>query len=752
MKSNLKLLQRLRIWQKLVLIAVFMGLPIPIITYLYVAEKNVAINFAQKEIYGAEYLAPLKAVAKEMARHRDVSNNFLKSSKAAPGPMNDAARAVDQRLAEAEELDQKNVAAGKRNYGDLLQTTGRLRTIKQKWGVLKDKTVGSPPNDNFVEHTRLIAEVIDLIKQAGNQSNLTFDQGLDSYYLMDSVINQIPRIAESVSRLRGLGSGIALSRRMGQEELTEITNLVAQAQGDLNNLERTFNVAHDYNASLKEKNASQIGIGIKEAGAFANMTDRRLVRARAADLTAQEYLNAGTQAIDRLLQVDELALGDLQTLIKARMDKVRLERNVVLWLTLGGLLLTILVVFVIARSIARQANGITGLIAEIDQGNLDARAEVLSGDEMGRTAMAFNQMLDNTRGLVQSRDERDQIQRSIVKLLDEVSGVAKGDLTSEAEVTADITGAIADAFNYMIASLRQLISKVQNVTSQVTSTASETQTAAERLAQGSQDQATQITNTSSAINEMTSSILKVAENASFSASVAELSVNTARKGGDAVQNTVKGMSRIQEKVRETGRRIRQLGERSQEIEEIVQLIDEIADRTGVLALNASIQASAAGEAGQGFAVVAAEVEQLAGRSAEATKRISNLVKAIQGGTGEAIAAMEETSREVIEGAKLAHQAGDSLNEIGAVSNQLAELVRAISLACQQHARNSEVVSRTMAEIATISNQTTSGVIQSAVTVKSLAELADELRASVASFKLPHDGANGSNRNNGRRRL
>src|SRR5262249_14782591 len=312
-------------------------------------------------------------------------------------------------------------------------------------------------------------------------------------------------------------------------------------------------------------------------------------------------------------------------------------------------------------------------------------------------------------------------QNEITKMLNEVSDVAKGDLTGEIEVSSGLIGAIADAFNYMILELRQLISRVQELTLQVTSTAGDAQSVADHLVLGSREQVIQINNTSSALEDMANSIKKVSEDAVLSAEVAEQSLLSAQKGAMAVQNTVKGMSRIQEQVHETARRIKQLGDRSQEIEEIVQLIDEVADRTGVLALNASIQASAAGEAGQGFAVVAAEVEQLAGRSAEATKRISNLVKAIQGGTSEAIAAMEETSREVIEGSKLAHEAGDSLNEIGAVSNQLADLVRAISLACQQHARRSEVVSKAMSEIATITSQTTDGVIQSAVTVKGLAE-------------------------------
>jgi twitching motility protein PilJ len=347
---------------------------------------------------------------------------------------------------------------------------------------------------------------------------------------------------------------------------------------------------------------------------------------------------------------------------------------------------------------------------------------------------------------MQSRDERDRIQTSIMKLLDEVSNVADGDLTVQAEVTEDMTGAIADAFNYMIVNLRDLIGKVQSVSNQVTQTTGDTAMNAERLAQGSQEQAERITQTSVALNEMSAQIVRVSQSADSSAQVADQSLQTARKGSEAVQNTMEGMTRIQEQVQETARRIRQLGERSQEIEEIVRLIEEIADRTGVLALNASIQAAAAGEAGHGFGVVASEVEHLAGRSAEATKRISSLIRAIQSGTNEAIMAMEEVKKEVVNGARVANTAGQSLHEIETVSNQLASLVRSISLATQQQARGSEALSQTMSQLAQLTNQTTSGVMQSALTVKNLAALADDLRASVSTFKVSeHDemGMSGS---------
>jgi methyl-accepting chemotaxis protein len=736
MLKNLSILQRLKIWQKLALIAVFMGLPIPVITTLYGFEKNAAIGFSQKEIYGAEYLPPLKTLAKELTYHRSLASAYLNGEPAVQSQLIDSERTVDQQLSLAEELDQKEIRAGSSNYGMALQTSGRLGALRQKWDVLKAKTLTAQPQENFETHSNLIFEVNDLITHAGDQSNLILDPDLDSYYLMDAVITQIPRLTEELGRLRGLGAGMAARKKATPEDLAQISALFGQVQSNLRVLERGFGVVYRTNPALKERHAGQVEVVIKEATDYLAWVGRRLNSTAELTVTPTQFLSAGASAIERMMRLDELALNDLQGLLKIRINQMVRERNLVLILTALGLLLTILAVTTIARGINRQTNEITALIAAVDSGNLGQRARVISEDELGRAAQTFNKMLDNTRGLIQSRAERDQIQRSIMKLLEEVSNVADGDLTCEAEVTEGMTGAIADAFNYMIDNLRQLIGKVQTVSHQVNSTASQTQTTAERLAQGSQEQAAQITNTSTALSEMTRTIQQVSENAETSAKVATQALGVARQGAEVVQDTMFGMHRILDQVQETARRIQQLSERSQEIEEIIHLIDEIADRTGILALNASIQAATAGGAGQGFVVVANEVELLAGRSAEATKRISTLIRTIQGGTSEALAAMAETSREVQSGARLATQAGQSLQEIEAVSQQLADLVRVIADDCKQQARSSAHLSQTMTKLASLTNQTTTGVIQSAVTVKSLAELADELRASVISFKLP----------------
>jgi twitching motility protein PilJ len=206
-----------------------------------------------------------------------------------------------------------------------------------------------------------------------------------------------------------------------------------------------------------------------------------------------------------------------------------------------------------------------------------------------------------------------------------------------------------------------------------------------------------------------------------------------------VQNTIQGMNRIRDQAQETAKRIKRLGESSQEIGQIIQLIDDIADRTSILALNASIQAAAAGEAGRGFAVVAEEVERLAERSTDATKKIANLIKTIQSETNEAVGSMEKSIHEVVEGSKLANQAGQALEEIGSVSSRLANLIQSISQASRQQAQGSEAIAKSMTNISEITNETASGTRHAASAVSLLAGMAEALRSSVSTFRLPGRG-------------
>ena len=326
-------------------------------------------------------------------------------------------------------------------------------------------------------------------------------------------------------------------------------------------------------------------------------------------------------------------------------------------------------------------------------------------------------------------------QEAILNLLDEMGDLADGDLTVKAQVTESITGAIADSINYTIASLRDLVTNINRATEQVNKATGQAQSTSSSLLAAAEQQTKQIVDTSTAVTNMTRSILQVSSNASQAAQVAQRSLQAATQGALAVRNSITGMNEIRTQIQETSKRIKRLGESTQEISEIVELISDITEQTNILALNAAIQAASAGEAGRGFTVVAEEVQRLAERSSEATKQISAIVKTIQTDTGGAVAAMEKSTEGVVEGARLSDAAGQALNEIETVTNNLAQLIQAISSATAAQTEVASTVSRNMQQIQSITTQTTDGTKQTAQSVGQLTSLAAELSNSVAGFKL-----------------
>ncbi len=346
-------------------------------------------------------------------------------------------------------------------------------------------------------------------------------------------------------------------------------------------------------------------------------------------------------------------------------------------------------------------------------------------------------MISQTRKqLIEQASQNERNQAAILQLLDEIADLAEGDLRIHASVTENFTGAIADSINFAIDQMRGLVSNINNLSVQVSKAAGETQNTAKNLASAAENQAREIGAASQAINEMAISIDQVSSNAAESAAVAERAVEIANKGAGVVQDTIQGMETIRGQIQETSKRIKRLGESSQEIGDIVSLINDIADQTNILSLNAAIQASMAGDAGRGFAVVADEVQRLAERSSAATKQIAALVKTIQTDTNEAVISMEQTTSEVVGGAKRAQDAGVALEEIENVSTNLAELIQAISNAARQQAASAGDVSSTMNVIQEITAQTVNGSEQTAASIGNLAGIAKEMQTSVEGFKLP----------------
>jgi twitching motility protein PilJ len=350
---------------------------------------------------------------------------------------------------------------------------------------------------------------------------------------------------------------------------------------------------------------------------------------------------------------------------------------------------------------------------------------------------ALRETVDRHRlALETQRKETDRNQQAILRLLDELSSLADGDLTVQATVTEDITGAIADSINYAVDALRGLVTTINQSAIHLDSAARQTQALSAHLAKASGAQSKQIASATESAGGMASATEEVSGNAERAADVARHSVEVAHKGGDAVRRTIDGMNTIRETIQETSKRIKRLGESSQEIGNIVELINDIAEQTNILALNASIQASMAGEAGRGFAVVADEVQRLAERAANATKQIEVLVRTIQTDTNEAVVSMERSTTDVVGGALLAENAGAALEEIEQVSNQIASLVQNISGSSRQQTSAAQNIARNMQVLKEISSQTADSTNATSAAIAKLAELSSGLRKSAAGFRLP----------------
>ncbi len=555
-------------------------------------------------------------------------------------------------------------------------------TLEKRWTALEPKVEELMASRGIL--TSLSAAVSNV--NAGNQGLLELTEQLATQLsgagsresaLSNNLVMLTQRIAKNANALIGDEVDSDVAFLLGKDTATfrDIVNGLSQGS-------ETLRVNPVRDAETKQTLA-EIGTRFQE-------TEKRLVEV----LRAMPRLLSGKQAAKVIAQEAEPLMADAQKLTETYQGTGNTSNFA---LILAGVFLVLALLF-------------AALLAYLYLNEARARASEIE--------------VENQRN-----------QEAILRLLNEMGTLADGDLTVHASVTEDVTGAIADSINFTVDELRKVVTDINSTTTDVTSATQTAQSISQRLYQASQRQSSEIQKASALVLQMAQSINDVSASAAQGARVAQQSLSASEQGATAVQNQIAGMNEIRAQIQESSKRIKRLGESSQEIGEIVELISDITEQTNVLALNAAIQAASAGEAGRGFTVVAEEVQRLAERSAEATKQIEALVRAIQADTQDAVNAMEKTTQGVVEGTRLSDAAGQALSEINRVSRDLAGIVGNISAQTQTQSQSVSEVTRGMQDILAVTEETSRGTQQTNVSIEELARLSQSLRSSVAGFKV-----------------
>lgn len=670
-------------------------LPIAVLVFYVVAEAVRAITFTQREIATVELVAPTLKIEEALQAFRSHKHMLQHGATHQKDEVATSEARIDELVAQYDPMFRNRIAeVGPR--GRALALTARWHRIKRDWQNTKVNGANMSASQSYDAISALINDLSALIRDLQQLGGLSLDSEPGSYYLQNAVTAFLPDMAEALARVRDLGRLAAAKRTFGENERAELLGML---QGDVKSTQANVN-DNVRRAAMDEPQVElllgkELATVEKSVGAINTLARRHFLDAERTEVDTETWTRETSRLVDDVYRLGEQSIGALRTLFQNRIDDLY---RALIYKTAGSLLL-VAIAFVVLFSL----------------GSRHVEREKRRAEE----AELVNR----------------ENQKSILILLDELGKVAEGDLTVKAKVTEQMTGAIADSINRTIDQLRNLVARINDTATQVTQHTDQAARVSSELLNAASSQATEIERTNAAVVSVAQAMKAASDEGSRSAEVARQMVAASERGAQTVHESIVGMNQIREQIQETAKRIKRLGESSQEISEIVDLISEITEQTNVLALNAAIQAAAAGEAGRGFSVVAEEVQRLAERSGDATRQIASLVRVIQVDTQDAVAAMERSTQGVVAGTSLSDAAGQALLDLGRVSEDLSKLIENISATSREQALSAARVSQSMSAILNVTRLTTQGTQQTASTISELAESAEALRGSVAGFKI-----------------
>ncbi len=711
--------------RKIVLLILLFVLPLVGVTiYFLLKGPNKDIEFAASELKGDVYFRPLEKLLDAAPRHQMAASD-PKLAAEAESTINAAFTALNEAQAKVGEdlgFNIDTLAKSKRTGAD-------PASLKSLWESVAK--AGNKTADADAKYAQFISNVSDAIVHAGDKSNLILDPDLDSYYAMDATLNALPQISRRLAAL-----AVLLKNGEGPETDKKAVIFAAQLSDDIAAIRSKFDSIYNEDANFYGRSESlraNTEVALADAG---KLVDNLIAVLNKGDLKTETVLPMVLETRSALSSLWGKAVTELDVLLQKRIDSLAGTRLTGLLITGGLLLVASVLAFFIMRTITRPVAALSDAVGRIAAGDETARAEVRSRDEIAQLATTFNSMVTERAAVRQKLEEENKrLQANIQSLLMVVADASDGDMTVRAPVTEGSLGNVADALNLMFENVGDLIRNAKDVSGQVNTTANHINSAAVDLAEGATLQADQLQEASVGVRVLATEAQQVTEACREASSAAAQAEQAADRGAKIVREVIVGMDRIRESVQVNGKKIKRLGERSMEIGGILKTINEISAQTDMLALNASIEAGRAGEAGRGFSAVAEQVRALAERAKLATQQVEKLVGDIQTETSEAVAQTETQTQQVESGAQKVALAGDALNDIVQVSSQSRSAVAKISSTAELQAAKTGEMLRAVSSAASIATESGGKVGGARTASEHLTQLSQDLDRQLAQFTV-----------------
>ena len=737
---------RLSLGQKFFILAVLMFALVGVAFYSYVDNQQQKIDVIKREQAGLKPAKALLVILQAIPKHRGSSTGLLNGNTAMAAEVGINKTLVDESIHGFDELTKAI---------DDPEFLKKWELIKQDWPKITQKLAAhsGSATENFQAHTQLIAKVLEGLDLLVDHYGLSLDPNAKSYFLMRAVVVDSPVLTEYLGQARGWGAGLLakIAKQAAVKEKDDTAPIYSLSLQDRRQLSLMVSIAdtHLYSATrdfdkfqkINNNQAASLQKQLTDATVLVNkviqLSENEIINKNSPSYSSTDYFKAYTQAIDEMYKVMDIGIAELDSIFSEQIEVATQNLITVSMIILGLILVFFLVALMIVNSITRPVSYLVGVMQKLRAGDNSVRANLTGTDEIGVLGSQFDLMMDQRESARQKIEkENDLLNNSIVDLLMSVAQLAQKDLTIRAEVAEDVTGPLADALNLLATEIAKVMGKVVQIAEEVAQASQQVQSQSGVVIDVAAEEKREVERAAAELSAASTAMAGISKLAASCNDAAEKAIKNTDKAQETVLDTIQGINAIRDTIRETEKRIKRLGERSQEIGGVVNLINDIAERTHILALNASMHAASAGEAGRGFAVVANEVQKLAENSREATSKISELVNNIQVETADTVTTMNNAISQVVKGTELAQQAGDEMRQTRDTTADLVQLVQTIST----NSTNQSEVSRRLLDRAKQIQKSTEDTYDQlqdqGVQTQLLVNLSELLVASVSVFTLP----------------